>query len=334
MQNCHAILKDALRKNDPLLASEAARLIGEWKVKSLIPDLIDNALSSRFYSKTSAIYALVGLSAVEAIPCLKILLDAPNVPDDFYWTGHKGVRAAAAVALLHMNDPAGVPYLRQLAEAQSSVFHRWFAPALLRLDVPELQEYLSFDALCSTKKQTSLCEEYVEPGMTCMLCEALGVIRDPRADGQLEFYMNHYSRYVRGQAYRSLFMRDPDEMTAKKIFTHAAKKATDFDRLVAAEICGDATCLLDIAQNASFAFDRGSAIDSLEALDSEALQEACASGLEDTDVYVRQCAVEQFARAEKQEERNRLSEMMQSETAPRVRCAIAAALSGSEGKSC
>jgi len=336
MGNFHNILKEALRSNDPLLAAEAARLIGEWNGKSLVPDLIENALSSRFYSKVSAIYALVALLAVEAVPGLEKLLNAPNVPDDFYWTGYKGVRAAAAVALLQFGSDAGVAYLQELAEAGDCVFSRWYAPALLRLKpVPELQPYLTLEKLCSLEERNAFDEvPYTDAGQLCMLCEALGLINDPAAVESLEFYMNFHSRYVRGQAYRSLHLRQADEATARRICANAERHGTDFERLVAAEIRQDSAILLEVARQAPLAFDRASALDALVRISSPHLAEACLVGLEDGDTHVRQCAVEGLARSKHPAARNHLAGLLDKETESRVRCAIAATMLQKEETPC
>ena len=245
-------LREGLAHSDPLVAAEAARLIGEWNGTALIPDLIDYARHNRFYSKVASFYALASLSAKEAIPHLAQLVEDPNVSDDWYWYGAKGVRTAAAVSLLQLGNKAGVPWLGGLAEKKSDVFFRWFAPTLLRLKpVPELHAYLTLQNLCDVDRQKSFDgAEFSEPGRLCMLCEALGLIDDPAAAPRIEFYFNHYSRFVRGRAYRSLHLRQPGNATSAKIAAAAKKHATDFDRLVAAEIQKDAATLSDIARRA------------------------------------------------------------------------------------
>jgi HEAT repeat protein len=329
-------LQEALRGPYPFVAAEAARLIGEFNLRALIPDLIENARFYRFYSKVSSFYALAKLSAQEAIPHLKNLVADPHVSDDWYWHGSKGVRAAAAVSLLQLGDASGVPYLRELAEARDMVFFRWFAPALLRLKpVPELQACLTLDHLCSAEKRNAYAgPEYTEPGMLCMLGEALALIPDPRADEHLEFYLNYYSRFVRGQAYRSFHLRHQDKATAQKIKETAAKHGTDFDRLVAAEVGRDSAVLVEIARQAPAAFDRGSAIDALGAIASPQLVEAAKPGLEDKDAYVRRCAVESLARRQGQEAQQHFAKLLESEKDATVRCALAASQSGAKDSSC
>jgi len=90
--------------------------------------------------------------------------------------------------------------------------------------------------------------------------------------------------------------------------------------------------LLQIVKESLSSFDRGSALDALGNIASPKLVEACAIGLEDADPYVRQCAVEHFARSG--DARDRLAQMIELENVPRVRCALAAALLESEESSC
>jgi HEAT repeat protein len=326
MKRARGILQEALQHADPLIAAEAARLIGEWEGRALVPELIENAESSRFYSKVTSIYALARLGAKEAVPHLEKLVEDPNVSNDFYWYGAKGVRAAAAVGLLQLGSDAGVAHLRELAEARENVFFRWFAPSLLRLKAPpELQAYLTLENLCSADRQRRYDDTaYSEPGMLCMLCEALALLPDPAADARLEFYLDHYSRFVRGQAYRSLYLRHPDAATAEKIGRHALKHGTDFDGLVAAEINRDSAILAELARKAPAAFDRGSAVDALGAISSPALVEAARAGLEDADAYVRQCAVEALGRNQGAVAQKYFAGLREREKEIRVQCALAA----------
>lgn len=335
MKNASDTLKSGLKDIDPLVNAEAARLIGDWNVRELIPDLIEYARFNRFYSKVTSFYALARMSATEAIPHLKNLVDDPNVSNDWYWTGYKGVRTAAAVSLLQLGHDAGVPYLVEMAKAGQSVFFRSFAPALLRLKIPpELAGYLTLEKLCAADKyKRYVGSEYSEPGMLCMMCEALGLINDPAAEERLDFYLSHYSRFVRGQTYRSLYLRRPDKTTAQRISENAKKHGTDFDRLVAAEIQKDSATLTDIARHAPAAFDRGSAIDALAAISSPALTEAGKIALEDAELYVRQCAVEALARNHDAAAQKFFESMADAEKEPRVLCALAATQLGKKGAS-
>ena len=337
MKNGAEILRSGLKHFDPLISAEAARLMGEWNGREFIPDLIENAQFNRFYSKTTSFYALARLSAREAIPYLTHLVADPNVSDDWYWTGAKGVRAAAAVVLLQLGSDSGVEYLLELAKKKHPVFIRWFAPALFRLKAPpELQSHLTLENLCSPEKQKRYDGgEYSEPGMLCMLCEALQLISDPGADAALEFYFDHYSRFARGQAYRSLYARQPNDTTAEKIAESARKHGTDFDLLVNAEVRKDSATLCEIARRAPTAFDRGSAIDALAAISSPSLFVAGKIALADSDLYVRQCAVEALARQDGVAAQKLFAELLHKEKEIRVLCADGSDTVGrTKGTSC
>jgi HEAT repeat protein len=326
MKNATQVLRNALKGPDPLIAAEAARLIGEWEGHALIPDLIEHARNHRFYSKVTAFYALAKLSATEAIPHLAKLVDDPNVSNDWYWHGAKGVRAAAAVSLLQLGSEAGVAHLRELAEKRENVFYRWFAPALLRLkNAVPLHAYLTLENLCPSDRQKKYDgPEFSEPGMLCMLCEALGLVDDPAAVERLEFYLDHYSRFVRRQVYRALYLRNSSDATAQKISANARKHGTDFDLIVAAGISKDSATLADIAHRAPESFDRASAIDTLAAISSPALEETGPRGLEDADVYVRQCSVEALGRVQGAAAQKLFAGLTEREKEGRVLCAIAA----------
>lgn len=326
MKNPTEIFKSGLKHPEPLVNAEAARLIGEWGIRELIPELIENARISRFYSKTTTFYALAALKAEEAIPHLTALVSEPNVSDDWYWTGYKGVRTAAAVSLLQLGSDAGLPHLLELAEKKDFVLYRWFAPALLKLKKPELLTYLTLENICDETKQKNYgpSGDYSEPGMLTVMCEALGLLNDPKATQRIEFYMGHYSRFLRGQVYRSLYLRHPDKTTAEKITANAKKHGTDFDRLVTAETHKDSATLVEIAKKAPAFFDRGSAIDSLAKIGSPDLLEAGTAALKDPELYVRQCAVEALGWRCKKDAQKALEDLAGTEKELRVLCAIAA----------
>jgi len=314
------ILSQVLHGRDPVLAAEAARLIGDWDLQALVPDLVKNLRTSRFYSKVSSMYSLDKLAPSESL--FLEVFDNPNVPDDFYWVGFKSVKTAAAISLMKGGNPAGEGWLSGLAAVSDPVVLRWFAPALLRLpDTPA--GLLTLDVLCSKDLRDAAADtQYTEPGQLCLLCEALGIINDPRASEHLEHYAKIHSRFVRGQAYRSLHMRNPKAETTQKICDWASRQGTDYDLLVAAAIAGDWPKLKRIVKEAPLGFDRASAIDALPA--SEEFLQVVIEALEDNDPYVRQCAVEQLGHFDDAAAWGALEGLAQRETELRVRCALAA----------
>ncbi len=316
------ILSQVLHGRDPLLAAEAARLIGDWDLQAFVPDLVQNLRASRFYSKVSSMYSLDKLGPSESL--LLEIFENPNIPDDFYWIGFKSVKTAAAISLLKGGNPAGQNWLSELAEASDAVLLRWFAPALLRLpDSRSVAGLLTVDSLCSTNlRDAAVDPKYTDPGQLCLLCEALALVEDPRASEHLEHYASFHSRFVRGQAYRSLHQRNPNADMTQKIRDWANRHKTDYDLLVAAAIAGDWMELKRIAKEAQLSFDRGCAIDALPT--SEQSLEVFMEALEDIDPYVRQCAVEQVGYFDDSAAWGALEALAQRETHPGVLCALAA----------
>jgi HEAT repeat protein len=336
MNRTESHLQRALAGADPLLASDAARLIGDWGLAEFAPALMEHLRTSRFYSKVSAVYSLVKLSPAGADRFLEDLFENPRVPDDFYWVGAKTVRAAAAIGLLQMRNSAGLPWLRELAATGNPVFWRWFAPALIRLPDPSLlADLLTVDKLCVREHRDRFDPSfYSDPGMVCMLCEALGLLAAPEADEHLELYMEFHSRFVRGQACRSFYQRHPDAPTLERIRAGARRHGTVFDRLVAAALGEEIGELRDIAQKAESAFDRACAVDALAGIGSPAAEEAMVPALEDSDPYVRQCAVEGVGRSGMQGNGESLDLLRRRETDLRVLCALEAVAESGRTEPC
>ena len=315
------ILPRTLHGRDPLLAAEAARLIGERGLKVFVPDLIKNLRTSRFYCKVASLYALDRLAPSE--PLLLEIFENPNVPDDFYWIGFKSVKTAAAISLMKIGNSEGEGWLRRLAETSDPVLLRWFAPAMLRLPASSpVAELLALDILISPDlRDAGTDTQYTDPGQVCLLCEALGLIQNSKATEHLEHFANFHSRFVRGQAYRSLNQQKPDATTAAKIAELARHHGTDYDRLVFAAIDGDVTTLKKIAATAPMGFDRASAIEALPW--SEQDVHVFIQSLDDPDPYVRQCAVERLGDLDFPAATEALDLLAERETMPRVLCALA-----------
>ncbi len=313
------ILTRALHGRDPLLAAEASRLIGDWNLHAFVPDLAKNLRTSRFNSKVASMYALDKLAPSEAL--LLEIYENPNVPDDFYWMGFKSVKTAAAIGLMKIGNNEGEGWLSELAKASDPVILRWFAPALLRLpDSCPASGLLTLDDLCSKAHRDAAADpKYTDPGQLCLLCEALGIIKDPQASEHLEHYTKFHSRFVRGQAYRSLNQQNPG--TTSMICEIANREGTDFDLLVAAAIAGNGIELKRIAKEAPLGFDRASAIDALPTTGDS--RNTLLEGLRDKDPYVRQCAVEKMARLE-EGDWDAMKDLSQQETQLRVMCALTA----------
>jgi HEAT repeat protein len=324
-----SLLPAALHGNDPYLSADAGRLIGTWRLNAAIPDLLRHVQTSPLYSKVAAIESLAKLAPPEARDCLAPVFENPGVPDDFYWVQYKGVRAAAAIALLQLGDTAGVEWLKdRLTHKDASVF-RWYAPALLRVSnplPPALANLLTLEALCNPAHRDAMdLPPYSDPGNVCMLCEALALVEDPAADEDLRFYMNFFSRFVRGQAYRSLYHRHPTPVTLREIHAAALHHGTTFDLAVCAILEGDIPALTQFTRSAETPFDRATAVDGLATLTpSPESDAALLAALEDPDAYVRQCAVEALGTRPPDLFQKPLERLRNQEHEPRVLCACEA----------
>jgi HEAT repeat protein len=324
-----SLLPAALHGNDPYLSADAGRLIGTWHLDAAIPDLLHHLRTSPLYSKVAAIESLAKLSPPETRDCLVAVFQNPVVPDDFYWVQHKGVRAAAAIALLGLGDTTGVDWLKDRLTHQDPSVFRWYAPALLRVShplPPALAPLLTREALCNPAHRDAMDPPtYSDPGNVCMLCEALALVEDPAADEDLRFYMNFFSRFVRGQAYRSLHQRHPTPATLHEIRTAAHRHGTPFELAVCATLESDIPTLTQFSRNAEIAFDRATAVDGLATLPASPESDAALlAALADPDAYVRQCAVEALGTRPPDLFQKPLERLQNQEREPRVLCACEA----------
>lgn len=326
------ILTQTLHGKDPLLAAEAARLIGDWGLQAMVPDLVRNLETSRFNAKVSSLYALEKLAPSESLFCE--IFEAPNVPDDFYWMGFKSVKTAAAIALIKSGNPVGVEWLTRLADASDAVLLRWFAPAMLRLPRSSpVSGLLTLDLLCSKSLRDAASDpKYTDAGQLCLLCEALGLIEDPGALEHLEHYAKFHSRFVRGQAYRAINKRSPHPTTTKKIGSWASQGGTDHDLVVAAAIAGNGTELRRLAKDAPIGFDRATAMDAMPPTE-EFLQDLL-RGLKDKDPCARLFAVERLGLSDLPAAWDALENCSHQETRLHVQCALAAVLAAKKEATC
>lgn len=321
------LLSAALEGTDAFAAAEAARLVGEWRLRDLIPSLEHHLRTSRSYSKVTAMYAWDALDSAGSADCLAELFERPNVPDDFYWVGYRGTRAAAAAVLLRMGNAVGLPWLRERAELRDEVITRTFAPYLLRLPASAgARDFLTLDLLCDRAARDAYDPTpYSEPGALCMLCEALGVIDDDGADDHLEFYSRFHSRFVRAQVYRSRVLRDPGPETIRKIRQTTQQNGTPFERITSAVLSKDTTILARMATEARTPFDRASAIDGLREIGQPGSWESASIGLADRDPQVRQRAVEAVAHLSPDDSAKALLELRIGEKNPLVLRSLEAA---------
>ncbi len=222
------------------------------------------------------------------------------MPDDWYWFFHRGVRAAACVALLSLGDDAGAGFLTELAEKNHDVFFAWFAPAILRIRrrspaVSALKARLTVDALMETKPGST---RFTNPGTAAMVAEALGVIGTRKARTHLRSLATSSSRYVRAAACIALLARGARSDDRRFVIRLAETDPTDFVKISASFAlarAGERSWAEEIARLAGTAdnpFDTASAIGMLGDLGEKRYAEAVRRYLKHADWYVRQRCVE------------------------------------------
>jgi len=294
----------ALRSPDAVAAAEAARLLGELGRRQAVRHLLRYVSTSRHYHKTLGFEALARIGDASACPALRRLVARPNVRDDWYWYGCRGVRAAAAVALLALGDDGGAAYLRELADKQDDVFYCWFGPAILRLPpataaARELKARITVEALHDPGARRT---RHTDPGVVTMKAETLGLLATPAACQALLDLMRFHSRYVRGQAVLSLLQasRAPEHLKAAEAL--ADGDPTDFVRIKAALALarsgrpGRAAFIAQAAASLEDLFDRAVAIEALGLVGGKEHGPVVARQLREADPYVRQCALEALER--------------------------------------
>jgi HEAT repeat protein len=340
--NYLALLTAGLKADDPVVASDAARLLGELGDPAGADGLIQYVSTSQHHYKSAGLWALglVGLKLQGAqrdavVASLRKHVTNPNVHDDWYWYSCRGVRAAAALALLMMGDDAGVGYLRELAGKGDDVFFCWFGPALLRMKdtcaaVGELKGLLTAAALMDTGSHKT---RRTEPGLMTMKSEVLGILGGEVATAALLEMMQFHSRYVRGQAALSLLESGKTAGNVKAVEQLAKKDKTDF-ALIKASLAlalageeGHRKLILKAAGSAKDPFDRAVAVESLGLLRHAEDAAVVAKQLNHADAYLRQCVLEALERLDPVAAAKAAKKKLK-DASPRVRLQAAKILAG------
>ncbi len=287
------LLFAALKSSDPVEQAEAARLLGEAAVGSAVEPLLQYVEASLHYHKSAGFTALGRIGDTSACNRIYALIDDPRMRDDFYWFGWKSVRAAASHALLLLGDSRGEAFLTQLAENRDDVFFSWFAPAILQLpngmdSIVRLKARLTVNSLFDTPE---LSTRISDPSRLTAIVDALGWIGGDVAAQKAAEFLDHRSRYVRGQAALSV-TRAGGSSYKNQVQKVIESDPTDFAKAKAAVALEDERTLVSLAQTAADPFEKAVAIEGLGkfgAVEAASIVEA-ATG--DTDPYVRQCAIE------------------------------------------
>ncbi len=332
------VITTALRTDDRFVQAEAARLLGELGNPRAVPPLLDYVRYSRWHSKTTGFHALAQIGDRSVCDVIRPLVDLPNCSDDWYWYGCRGVRTAAAVALLALGDEGGAGFLRELAEKNDDVLYAWFGPAVLRLpdDPPaaaEIKACITVEALAGPGARST---RRTEPGIVTMVAEALGVIGTEDACAALRDLLTFRSRYTRGQAALSLMAAQPTAEHADAVAELAESDPADFARVQAALALAKAgrsehvSLLTEKAEGAEDWFDRAVALRGLGELARAEDFGFVAAQLDSEHAYVRQCAVEALEGIDTEQAETPACERLRDRDV-RVRMQAAKLLAGLEG---
>ncbi len=330
----------ALRHKDPVVQADAARMLGELRRAGAVPDLCAYVSESRHCYKTAGMEALARIGDDAAVTTLQALVDAPNVQDDWYWFMHKSVRAAAAIALLRLNNEYGLYYLEDLEQNAKSLFYGWFAPALLRVPshsphVRSLQDRLTPERVVVKSEAPGADLRATDPSFVIAVVEALGEMNGPPAAEHLRRFLTWRSRYVRAQAALGLCRISTGEEDIARLSEMLRTAATDFERIRLTRILvehdpgTDVDPLVHLARHATETFDRAAAVEAMGELGFESFAPATAQALEDEDPWVRQCAVEALEYIGGEAARERIRRAL-ADTHIRVRLQAAKALLAKE----
>jgi len=310
-------LVGALDVEDRFIQAEAARLLGELRRKEAVGPLLRYVGRFGWQTKLVGFHALAQIGDRGVCPALRPLVDKPNCFNDWYWYGCRGVRAAAAIALLALGDDAGAACLRELADAGHDVFYAWFAPAILRLgDEPpatsEIKARITLEAIWPPDKPLV---RRTDGGVVTMVAETLGLLGTERAFSELVGLMRFRSRYVRGQAALSLLSAAPTKKHLAAVEKIARSDKTDFARIKAHEALARCStgvspvlpektrkasvdAIAALAAKAADPFDQAVAVESLGSLACAEHSPLIRQKLSHADPYVRRCAIEALERIE------------------------------------
>lgn len=327
---------DQLTADDPIVRADAARLLGEIKRTDAVAALAAYLEKEQCYSKVAGIYALWQIADPGAIAVLQVLIENPNVPDDWYWYGRRAVVASAAIGLAIFGDESGIPFMQDLVEKNHDMIVCWYGPTILRLSrgtnhvkpaeaLREIAKSITVDTLFNTVPNS---KRMIEPGLLTMTAEVLGLIGTKAAQSKLAEMFTHSSRYVRARAAVSLLEADASPENLERISGLLKSDHTDLVAIKASLALAQSfddvrqkytDVIARIATDTADPFDRAVAIESLGVLGAGCHTEIIVKSFEDTDAYVRQCAAEACPADPALQER--IETLQQSDSAPRVRLA-------------
>jgi HEAT repeat protein len=248
---------------------------------------------------------------------LRELLAQPNTHDDWYWVGHRGLKASIAVALLTLGDDAGAAYLHALADKNDDVFYAWLAPAILQLPDSKaaagIKKRLTAEAILKPPPGST---RRSEPGLQVMKAQALGLLPGAESTAALLELTRFHSRYVRAEAAKSLLRIAPAKRgVVQKLHQ---KDRTDFVRSQTARALGLAGPLSRLAATAEDPLDRATALEGLAELHPPTAAGIIQKQVGHPHPYVRQSALESLEKVDAKRARP-VAKKLVKDADPRVR---------------
>jgi HEAT repeat protein len=293
------ILLEALKSEDPVIAADGARLLGDLGSRQAVAPLLEYVTRSRRYAKTAGLDALARIGDASACRGIRPLVENPNVWNDHYWYGRQSVQVAAALALLRLGDDFGADALLKSEGERQWALCTWFGPTALRLpDRPaaarRVKAHITFDRVLPAAKG--------DPAQLIPICDTLGLMRGESARAALVTMTAHASRHVRARAAVNLLAGWRDPALKSRVVQMAHSDPAEFARIKASQALasagesGFAQAIAEMASSCSDAFDRAAALDSLGVLATRKYAPQAAGQLQSPDPYVRLCAVEALDR--------------------------------------
>lgn len=304
MSTPYELLIETLLSGERTAQAEAARLLGEAGVKQSAGPLLEYLDSCMQFHKSAGFTALGRIGDASVCDTVCQLINDPRMRDDWYWFGYKSVQAAGSHALLMLGDERGLKLLTQFADKGEDVFYTWFGPAILQLDdggtgvavaagIKELKARLTVDAIFNVSMKST---RLSDPSRLTAAIEALGWIGGDEACNKIKEYVEHSSRFVRGQAALSLMKSKCNGDCKAVVEKLADEDETDFVKARAATALSDSGRLEAVVKKATDKFGKAVAIEGLGLIGAGDKAGLVTEMAGDEDGYVRQCVIEALER--------------------------------------
>ena len=304
-----AVLIAGLESDDPIVQADAARLLGELRLREAVGPLLNYVCTDPHYSKTAGLEALARIGDPSVCPRIRQLITDPHVPDDTPWYGCQSVKIAAALTLLSLGDESGAATVQQIVEAKAKdrspedaaqwALYTWFAPAVLELPdglepARKLKQEMTFERLFPAEKK--------DPGQIVVIARSLGMLNTEKSLGKLVELLKFHSRYVRASAAVSLLKASPTPEHIAAVTELAEKDPFEFVRIkasLALALAGDdkrVPALVKAAESAENSLDRAAAVEALGLLHQRAYVAVLMRQLWQADPFVRLSAIQALDR--------------------------------------